>query len=365
MMVQQIKTRGFGKNLWPLVWLNLIVGLVLALTFWVIQNRTHPHSFTDELISSFIHTVIYGLTLSLLVPYLGERLIILRAPWNWAAIIASLLFIAFASTLLVEVILMSAGYLSRAAFRQEFVGKSLGVFSIVLVIGLCIHAYETLRDRWQATNLQLRTHELEKERALKLLTEVRLASLQSRVHPHFLFNALNSISALISENPPQAEQMVQRLASLLRTSLDAFENDESLLNDEIELVTDYLEIEKVRFGERLRYSVEVPSELGSVRVPPLILQPIVENSVKFSVSPRPSGGEIRVAAERREKHLVLHVWDNGPGFAEESVPDGHGLDNLRSRLVALYGEEAKLSIDSRDGETNIRVYLPVDGFATN
>ena len=354
-------TKPFGTRLMQIVWLNFAVAVALGFAFWTVQTKGSYLTLSDEIIASLIHSSIYGLTFGLAMPYLSERLTIIRSPWNWTAIIASLLFVAFISTLLVELCLSELGYLTNESFRQEYIFKSLGVFFIALVIGLSIHLYEIFRDRIQATNLQLRTQELEKERALKLVSEARLASLESRLHPHFLFNTLNSISALISEDPLLADKMVQRLSSLLRTSLDACEQNSMSLDEEIKLVTNYLEIEKVRFRERLRYSIDVQPEIMSFLVPPLTLQPIVENSVKFVVSPRPEGGEIKISARIQTDEMIIEVWDNGDGFTLDSVPRGHGLDNLQSRLAVLFGEKASLSVDLQDG-TTVSVSIPRNGF---
>ncbi|MBV9926606.1 MAG: histidine kinase [Acidobacteria bacterium] len=344
-----------------LAWLNVAVGLALALIFWIAQRGSGAHSFADEIASSLIHAFAYGSSFGLLMPYLGERLAALRAPWNWVSMTAALLLIAGAASLAVELCLLGSGLLQPGAFWADYLFKSVSVFFIALVIGLCVRAYENFRDRLQATNLQLRTQELEKERALKLATEASLASLESRLHPHFLFNTLNTISALIAEDPPLAETTVQRLAALLRASLDACHQRQIALADELKLVTDYLEIEQARFGERLSYTVEMEPALGRLPVPPLTLQPVVENSVKFAVSPRPEGGRIRIAARLSTGYLELEAWDDGPGFAEESIPSGRGLDNLRARLAALFGGEAHLSVGRRDGGIAVCVRVPVDG----
>jgi two-component system sensor histidine kinase AlgZ len=354
-----VDAKPWGTRLLRLAWLNVAVGVALALTFWL-ARRGGADSFSDEITSSLIHSFAYGSAFGLLMPHVGERLAALRAPWNWVSITASLLLLAGAASLVVELCLLGAGLLRPGEFWADYFFKSVSVFFIALVIGLCVHAYENFRDLMQATNLQLRTQELEKERALKLATEASLASLESKLHPHFLFNTLNTISALISENPPLADRMVQRLASLLRASLDASHRSRITLADELKLVTDYLEIEKSRFRERLCYTIEVGPGLESLHVPPLVLQPVVENSVKFAVSPRPEGGRIKISARESAGRLELEVWDDGAGFAEEAVPRGRGLDNRRARLAALFGGEAQLSAGRGDGGMVVSVRIPLD-----
>ncbi|MDT7605478.1 MAG: two-component system, LytTR family, sensor histidine kinase AlgZ [Acidobacteriota bacterium] len=351
-------TRTFGARLLRLTWANAAIGLALALVLWLAQAKGNRLSLPTEVVASLVHSLIYGLAFGLTMPYLAERFVILRAASKWAAIVASLILIAAASTLLVGLCLLGLGLQSVGSFWLEFLYKSSTVFVIALAIGLGIYAYERLRDHLQATNLQLRTQELEKERALKLATEAKLASLESRLHPHFLFNTLNSISALIAEDPPLADQMVQRLAALLRTSLDACEHSSVPLSEEIKLVADYLEIERARFRERLSYSIEVEPGAESAQVPPLTLQPVVENSVKFAVAPRPSGGHIKISARLRNGSLVVEVQDDGAGFDADMFPRGHGLDNLHARLFALFGDNAKMLINSNDAGTTVALHMP-------
>jgi LytS/YehU family sensor histidine kinase len=181
-------------------------------------------------------------------------------------------------------------------------------------------------------------------RALAVAAEARLASLESRVRPHFLFNSLNSAIALIPEDPARAEQVLERLSALLRFSLDANRTRLVPLGEELRIVVDYLEIERDRFGERLRYRIDVPAELETWTIPAFALQTLVENSVKYAVATRSGGGEIRVAAKRDGGRLELVVEDDGPGFTTAAAQEaGHGLDTLRARLDVLYGKAATLA----------------------
>lgn len=360
-MGAQTQTRSLGTRFLHLAGLNVLIALAMGLILFWLESQSDVETLRTQLITSLIHSTIYGLSFGLLMPYIAERLAATRPPWNWAGILFSLGLIATLSSLMVQLCLLNFGFVNRERVWIEFGYKSAGVFVIGLIIGLSIHTYEKFRERIQSTNLQLRTQELEKERALKLATEARLASLESRLHPHFLFNTLNSISALILEDPLLAEQMVQRLAALLRTSLDACEQNHVPLREEIKLVTDYLEIERARFRERLSYAIEVAPGLDALPVPPLTLQPLVENSVKFAVSPKTTGGMIRISARLMNRSLALEVWDDGPGFNGEMIPCGHGIDNLRSRLSALLGDEAELSVDSTKAGTSVTIYLPLNG----
>jgi two-component system sensor histidine kinase AlgZ len=358
-MSARTKTFPLSTRLLRLVGLNTFVALLLGLILFWSESQSNQQTLRTQLTSSLIHSTIYGLLFGLMMPSLAERLAAMRQPWNWASILITLGLIAAISTLMVQAALLGSGFVSRERFWPEFGYKTATVFVIALVIGLSVHTYEKIRDRMQATTLQLRTQELEKERALKLASEARLASLESRLHPHFLFNTLNSISALILEDPVLAEKMVQRLAALLRTSLDACEQNHVPLREELKLVTDYLEIERARFRERLSYSIDVEPSLGALPVPPLTLQPLVENSVKYAISPRTTGGVIRISARLLKSALALEVWDDGPGFDGETIPYGHGIDNLRARLLTLLGNGTELTVGSTNAGTSVTVYLPL------
>ncbi len=222
---------------------------------------------------------------------------------------------------------------------------------ITLTFGLSMDFYQHVRSR-----LDLAT--LEEERARKLAAEARLSSLESRIHPHFLFNTLNTISSLIPKDPKRAEDVLGRFAALLRFSLNANQMGLASLEQEIQIVRDYLEIERTRFDSRLRYSIEVPAEMANLRIPPLSLETLVENSIKHVIAQRPAGGEIRVSAAIEGGRAVLDVSDDGPGFALDSIPLGHGLDNLTARLALLFGGAARLEVVRNGRYFTMRMSFP-------
>jgi signal transduction histidine kinase len=227
-------------------------------------------------------------------------------------------------------------------YNLEFAAFISGSFGLALMV------YEYWRAKYEHS-------ELARERALKLATEARLASLESRIHPHFLFNTLNSISALIHIDPGQADEQLQRLSGLLRFALDAAETPLVALGREMKIVEDYLAIEKTRFGDRLRIAVEVAEELRELRVPPLSVQTLAENAVKHVIAPSRLGGEVRVRASVAEGRLKIEVADGGPGVPAGALPAGRGLDNLRARLQVLYGDQARLLF----GEGKVSLEVPV------
>jgi two-component system, LytTR family, sensor histidine kinase AlgZ len=237
--------------------------------------------------------------------------------------------------------------------------RSFKICAVVsLMIGVNEAAWDRLKGQLEDTKSKLQKEELERERALKLATEAQLSSLEARLHPHFLFNTLNSISSLIHSDPVRAERMVERMAALLRFTLDSHEGGLVGFDQEVRIVRDYLEIEQARLGGRLRWGIEIKGDFGGLKIPPLSIQTLVENSIKYAVAPSRQGGEVRVSAEKNNGSLQVNVADTGEGFTLESAPAGHGLDNLRSRLGVLYGDSAGLKVGRADGWTTVTMKVP-------
>ncbi len=187
-------------------------------------------------------------------------------------------------------------------------------------------------------------------RAEALAHQARLESLRWQLNPHFLFNALNAISTLVIDGrSTEAAAMIARLGDLLRSSLELPSETEIPLAAELELVQRYLDIEQVRLGDRLALEMRIDENARGANVPPLILQPIVENAIKHAIAPRARGGRVVVTARRADDRLQLAVEDDGPGFPE--APNGNGphagigLTNTRERLRYLYGDAQRFTLD--------------------
>jgi len=188
-------------------------------------------------------------------------------------------------------------------------------------------------------------------------TAARLAELQARIRPHFLFNTLNSAIALVRADPAKAETMLEDLSDLFRRALQ--EPGESVnLGEEILLARRYLDIEQVRFGERLRVEWSLDPEADSARVPPLVLQPLVENSVKHGVEPSASGAHVKVSTQRRGSTVVIKVTNTVP--AGQGEP-GHGVaqDNVRDRLRLLHDVQAQFSAGLEQKNYRVRIVVPL------
>ena len=190
-------------------------------------------------------------------------------------------------------------------------------------------------------------------------TEAQLKLLQSQLEPHMLFNTLANLRALIATDPSRAQTMLDHLNAFLRATLEASRTSQHPLGTEFKRLEDYLELMAVRMGARLRHSLDLPDDLRSQPVPPLLLQPLVENAIRHGLEPQVGGGELSVQARREGRQLVLLVQDSGAGVTTGLVA-GFGITQVRDRLTSTYGAAAGLTIAAAPGGgTLARIHLPL------
>jgi LytS/YehU family sensor histidine kinase len=212
------------------------------------------------------------------------------------------------------------------------------------------HYYQSFRER------ELHAAELQHE-----LVEAKLAALRMQLNPHFLFNTLHAVSALIHENPDAADRVLVRLSELLRLTLDQSRPEEVALCEEMAFLEGYLEIEQTRFPDRLQIEKNVEPDTTEALVPFLILQPLVENAIRHGIEPNEKAGRLSIRASRSNGTLHLSVTDNGAGLdgASTNPGKGIGLSNTRSRLRHLYGEKCILElVPVQGGGLEARIQLP-------
>ena len=198
-----------------------------------------------------------------------------------------------------------------------------------------------------------RASELAQSSLKTQLAQAQLRALKMQLHPHFLFNTLHSISSLVLEDPQKANSMIARLGDFLRLTLENSNQQLVSLKEEAEFVRCYLEIEQVRFGDRLTVAFELEPQTLSAQVPHLILQPVVENAIQHAIAPRATRGHIKIAAKRLNSSLRLEVRDNGPGITSNSDLPGTervGLSNVRARLNQIYGSDFRFELMNAGGE---------------
>ncbi|MBW3654810.1 MAG: histidine kinase [Gemmatimonadetes bacterium] len=218
----------------------------------------------------------------------------------------------------------------------------------ILTAGFAFHSYRVLKEQ-QLANARVRSQ----------LAEARMQALRMQLHPHFLFNTLNTISSLTERNPRGARRVIARLSELLRRALESTREQEVTLRDELRFARGYLEIVRERFPDRLRVEFGIDPATEAAMVPNLLLQPILENAVEHGIANSLGEGWIRVESECRGGRLYLRVSDSGPGVRDEGITEGVGLSNTRARLEQLYGRGAALALAARPagGATSV-VSLP-------
>ena len=338
-----------GRNqIGMLIAINIFV-LIMQLVLAAANHSWNIAELLKQMLYSLLYANIAAVPALLFLPALFEKLVLRGFPL-FALYIFCSLFLVPAGCLAAQTLLWSTGALHLHQFWLYYFRTLPFVFSAALIVGLGAIVYGSMQERVFLAEKKLQEKAMMEERARKLAAEAHFRSLESRLHPHFLFNALNAISSLVVENPALAEKTVGRLAALLRASLD--NTNESLipLDQELAMIQDYAEIEKIRFGDMLRIRLDVPGGLRCARVPPLSVLTLVENAVKHGITSR-RGGECRVVCSAQEdgKMLLVEVWDTGPGFDPAAIPAGHGLDNLVERLNALFGDKALLKV-TRHGQ---------------
>jgi sensor histidine kinase YesM len=277
--------------------------------------------------------------------------VVAEGPRRVAAVIAAAP-VGVAIGLLLGVSLSGVGWADwpTVAWQAVTIGTTLGVMG---------SGFFYLRERNLALAAELQHRENRQLEAEKQSLAAQLRMLQAQIEPHFLFNSLANVAALVESNPKLAGQLLEALILYLRSSLTRTRAEGGTLGDEVALLTAYLDVLKVRMGRRLDYRFEISPELLAVAFPPMLLQPLVENAVRHGLEPKVAGGCITVSARRDGDCLQLAVSDDGLGFAD-TPGSGIGVTNIRARLEALYGPAAHLDLVSGlDTGVKATVSLPI------
>ena len=234
-----------------------------------------------------------------------------------------------------------------------------GILLNSLVISGIISAIFFARERESRAQAALVAERLRVEQVERQAALANLRALQAQIEPHFLFNTLANATSLIESDPARAKHMLEAFIRFLRASLATTRRATTTLADEFALLSDFLEVLAVRMGERLAARVDLPDSLASIEVPPMLLQPLVENAIRHGLEPKVEGGTVSISARLEGERLVLEVADTGVGF-RDSGSGGVGLANIRERLLLAHGEAGRLSIrEGPAGGTVATVSFPV------
>lgn len=312
-------------------WAHLVIATALLVAFDDV-SRPWPRML-GALAANLLISVCIGLATTAVYVFGWRTLKIEGGPLRRALVhgISIVVGVVVGTEAALLVISLALGGVDTSEARQGIWRVGLVVTAVVIMGSL---TYDRLREHVRAV-------ELREQQAREELLRAQIESLQARVNPHFLFNALNTVASLVEEEPERAVEAIERLSALLRHSLEGAKEDRVALRRELEAVRGYLELEGLRFGTRLRQAVVVEPGLEGVLVPPFVLQPLVENAVKHGIASRREGGHVRVAVTAEgERGLRLVVEDDGPGGSSQAPGTRSGNEMLRQRLGLLYGDAA-------------------------
>jgi two-component system LytT family sensor kinase len=340
-----------------------LVGLSFASQFYLANSKTGSPVPWSQAVSIYLGDWYVFALLSILAVYLARKFQFQKGASRtglfWVAalhLVASFLFSCVYIVLRAWVgQLQSIWAGTPMTFGQAFglLGKTFlynaWVYWVILAVANAFDFYQKFHDR------ELRTSELETR-----LARARLQALQSQLNPHFLFNTLHTISALMHKDVDAADRMIMKLSELLRLALDNTEVHEVFLSEELDFLKRYLEIEQTRFRERLTVEMDIAPETLRAKVPNLVLQPLVENAIRHGIERHARRGKIVLRAHRDNGRLQLEVEDNGNGIANlNGGREGIGLSNTRNRLTHLYGADHRFELQNvPTGGLLARVIIP-------
>jgi signal transduction histidine kinase len=352
--------RGDTRVLWPLLALFWVGNIAATMAqVYLRQSLDGDAPSVVRLLSLVLPGYIVWLVgAPLVVVFLSRRFAFERGRWPASAAVhlAASIIIALANLAMDTIFTLQRA--PQLEFGAVYVAMARGwLLWIVFTYWFFLAVLLAVRHSVTAGARQLRATQLE-----AAVAQAQLAALKTQLHPHFLFNALNSVSSLVAEEPRAAQKMIARLGELLRTTLADGGGGDWSLRRELELLHGYTSIEEVRFGERLRVEVACePQTLGAC-VPALLLLPLVENAILHGIQPMMGGGTVRVAARREDGWLEIEVSDDGaglPGRDGDRLAERVGLSNTRQRLEKRFGEEHTFAISPRSPSgTRVHITIP-------
>jgi len=235
-----------------------------------------------------------------------------------------------------------ASGIGTSIFFQKY--SLLQMIILGIVFGSIISYFIVSRETISATKTLIQEERIKRLISEKKAVESNLRFLQAQIEPHFLFNTLSNIVSLLETDLEKGKYMLEDLIHYLRTSLSKTRSDTTTIGQEMEMIRSYMNIFKVRMGNRLQYQVDVPDTIENIPFPPMLIQPLVENAIKHGLEPKIEGGKVFISGKENEEILRLEIADTGVGLYEESDP-GTGLSNIRERLQSIYGDKGRLILE--------------------
>ncbi len=341
------RSRQLARRIYLLAFpITFAANTVIAAFLWVLL---HGEAFWPLAIKS--HAIGWGILLSHLGIHLLDRRE--RLP-QWVVTSAAIAVGAVLG------LFVGNWILGNRSWNRDLHGLTITA-AAALVFGAAVSYYFTARARLAKGEVRLREELLAREESARRLAEAELKLLQAQIEPHFLFNTLSNVLQLVDADPARAKRMLRNLTSYLRGSLGRTRAGATTVGEELELVRAYLEIQSVRMGGRLAWRISCPDDVRDVPLPPLLVQPLVENALRHGLEPKPGGGEVVISAVREQGELVLEIRDDGLGL-DPRQPAGVGLTNVRERVRAVSGGRGSLTLrPAPAGGLCARIVLPLDG----
>ncbi|HYE85104.1 MAG TPA: histidine kinase [Vicinamibacterales bacterium] len=353
------------RQLGTLQWAVVAIGLVsaVAAATWLLDSRAAANVRWYVAIKN----AVYWGAWSVLIPWVVRiALLIRKRRWPWVATLSAHAIAAATCATLHLTVLAGVDLLARVWLlgaeplrAWHAVADSLLMTPrLIIEWELTMYAALAAFGYANAFSVELQQRAGAEAELKASLAEARLSALQRQLQPHFLFNTLHGVSSLIRRDASAAEQMIERLGRLLRTAINTGATFETSLAEDLDALNDYLAIEAVQMRERLRVTFDIAANTLGAAVPSLLLQPLVENSVRHGLQPRARGGGIHVAAHRAGDRLHIEIVDDGVGLNPDAT-EGVGLLNTRSRLAQLYGSRQSFTVAARNtGGVRVDVTLP-------
>lgn len=323
--------------------LSVLIASLYALLYTTILSYVEQLLFAEAFLGTTLSTSVKVCLL------FGSWYLIVRILYQlsgWVKLVLHIfvglayVFLWYHSYLIVFDQLFGLEYLRGGGFIQDKIWVMISAYFEYAITFSVIHIIESVK--------KLRRREQQAAELRELSNKQQIASLKAQLNPHFLFNTLNSINAMVSKDVAQTRSMIAKLSEMLRYSLESFEEERISLTEEIGFVEKYLDFEKHRCGDRLDYNINVDKELSALEIPPMTIQPLVENAVKHGITPTEEGGTVTVNVSQNGNTMKVEIIDTGQGMGDpEKLKDveGIGLRNTNKHLIKRYGKEAALQFD--------------------
>lgn len=310
--------------------------IVYTFFYFTLRTKEQPHFFKVLFLDAIIGLIITHLMRAFIQSsgILKKRLDTQITSMFLTTVGASFLF-AFASIYLEDVLNFTSNAFRRYSLINKTLRASFGSFLFLIIWNLIYFTYHYI--------LKSQQEQLDKVKLQSLVKELELKTIKAHINPHFIFNALNSIRALVDENPQRARKAITELSNLLRSSMQAEKVETTPLSKELNIVRDYLALEHIRFEDRLNIEYSIDEDTLNQPVPPMMLQTLVENAIKHGISKKMEGGVIKIISDFKDNHHELIVKNTGH-INGDFNPEGFGLYSTQSRLMLLYGEKAHFEI---------------------